>query len=321
MAQRDLYETLGVPRTATAKDIRKAYRELARKYHPDRNQGNKQAEEHFKQASYARDVLLNDGKRKLYDEFGEAGLREGFNADAYRQHQRYAGAGAGRGGPGGFGGFGGLEDLLNQVGGRGAGWQGSIEDLFGRGGGGEAFGGRASRSGRPRGPDVNAEVNVSFVESVRGTERELVMQAPGEEARTIKVRIPPGVSDGGRVRLRGQGQHGGDVVLTVHVEEHPHFKREGLDLLLELPISVAEAYNGAKISVPTPEGAVSLRVPAHVRGGARLRLRERGVRQGDKVGDLIVQLQIVLPTSEALKEAIEAIEATYEEPLRKDLAF
>lgn len=321
MAQRDLYETLGVPRDATAKDIRKAYRELARKYHPDRNQGNKQAEERFKQASYARDILLNDGKRKLYDEFGELGLREGFNPDMYRAQQRYGGGRRAEGGVGGFGGFGGIEDLLNQVG-RQGGWSGSIEDLFGRANGDEAFGGRARRpSTRPRGRDVSSEVTIGFADAVRGTERELLLQIPGEEQRAIKVRIPPGVADGGKVRLRGQGQDGGDLVLQVHVDEHPHFKREGLDLLLELPITVAEAYRGAKIAVPTPEGSVTLRVPPHVRGGARLRLRERGVKQGDKVGDLIVQLQITLPESEAVASAVDTIEAAYEAPLRQDLSF
>jgi curved DNA-binding protein len=320
MAQRDLYETLGVPRTAPAKDIRKAYRELARKYHPDRNQGNKQAEERFKEASYAKDILLNEDKRKLYDEFGEAGLREGFNADAYRQY-RYAGERGGATGASGFGGFGGLEDLFSQVGGRSGTWTGSMEDLFGRAAAGETtFGGNRSRR-RARGRDVTSEVTIGFSDAVRGTERELLLQIPGEEERVIKVRIPPGVADGGRVRLRGQGQDGGDLVLQIHVEEHPHFKRDGLNLLLELPITVGEAFRGAKIQVPTPDGPVTLRVPQHVRGGSRLRLRERGVRQGSKVGDMIVQLHITLPSSEAISEAVDKIEAAYDEPVRKDLSF
>lgn len=322
MAQRDLYETLGVPRTATSKDIRKAYRELARKYHPDRNQGNKQAEERFKEASYARDILLNEEKRKLYDEFGEHGLREGFNADAYRQY-RYAGdrGAAAAGGGSGFSGFGGLEDLFNQVGGRSGTWSGSIDDLFGRGGADTAFGAGRGRKARSRARDVTSEVTIGFADSVRGTERELLLHAPGEEPRSIKVRIPPGVADGGRVRLRGQGLDGGDLVLQVHVEEHPSFKREGLDLLLELPITVGEAYRGARIPVPTPEGPVTLRVPAKVRGGSRLRLRERGVRQGSRTGDLIVQLQIVLPDSDDIGPAMDTVEAAYPEPIRKDIAF
>jgi curved DNA-binding protein len=318
MAQRDLYETLGVSRSASSKDIRKAYRELARKYHPDRNQGNKQAEERFKEASYARDILLKEDKRKLYDEFGEAGLREGFNADAYRQH-RYAG----ERGASGFSGFGGLEDLFSQVGGRGGtgAWGGSMEDLFSRAGvDSSTIGGRGRRA-RTRGRDVTSEVTIGFADAVRGAERELLLQVPGEEQRVIKVRIPPGVSDGGRVRLRGQGQEGGDLVLQIHVEDHPQFKREGLDLLLELPITVGEAVNGTKIQVPTPEGPVTLRVPPHVRGGSRLRLRERGVRQGAKVGDLIVQLHIVLPDSDKLQPAVEIIEPEYTPPVREDIVL
>jgi curved DNA-binding protein len=318
MAQRDLYETLGVSRTASSKDIRKAYRELARKYHPDRNQGNKQAEERFKDASYARDILLNEDKRKLYDEFGELGLREGFNPDLYRQH-RYTGDR----GSGGFSGFGGLEDLFSQVGGRGGAgaWTGSMEDLFSRVGGAESTIGGRGRRARARSRDVTSEVTIGFADAVRGTERELLLQVPGEEQRVIKVRIPPGVSDGGRVRLRGQGQEGGDLVLQIHVEDHPHFKRDGLDLLLELPITVGEAFNGAKIQVPTPEGPVTLRVPPRVRGGSRLRLRERGVRQGAKVGDLIVQLQIVLPDSDKVQPTIEAIEPEYTQPVRGEITL
>src|SRR5689334_19614353 len=128
MPERDLYKILGVPRTATAKEIRSAYRNLARKYHPDRNPGNKEAEERFKDASYASEVLLNQEKRKLYDEFGEVGLREGFDAEAYRQYKQYAEAGGrARTGAGGFVGFNGLEDLFG-LGGRGEGrsWSGSL---------------------------------------------------------------------------------------------------------------------------------------------------------------------------------------------------
>jgi curved DNA-binding protein len=162
-------------------------------------------------------------------------------------------------------------------------------------------------------------VTIGFAEAVRGVERELLLQVPGEEQRVIKVRIPPGVSDGGRVRLRGQGQQGGDLVLQIHVEEHPHFKRDGLDLLLELPITIGEAFNGTKIQVPTPEGPVTLRVPPRVRGGSRLRLRERGVRQGSKVGDLIVQLHIVLPPSDKIQPAIETLEPEYAQPVREEI--
>jgi DnaJ-class molecular chaperone len=137
--------------------------------------------------------------------------------------------------------------------------------------------------------------------------------------RTIKVRIPAGVRDDGRVRLRGQGQDGGDLVLHVHVREHPHFKRDGNDLLLDLPITVAEAYRGAKVAVPTPDGVVSVRIPKAVPGGTRLRLRGKGVRQGSMVGDLIVHVQIMLPKSEQIADAVDTIEKAYEEPVREDI--
>jgi curved DNA-binding protein len=323
MPERDFYQILGVPRTATAKEIRTAYRNLARKYHPDRNPGNKEAEERFKDASFASEVLLDTDKRKLYDEFGEIGLREGFNAEAYRQYARHGqGAPAGPAGGGGFGGggFGGLEDLFEQIAGRrgGASWSGSLEDLFG--GAATARGGRQARE-HAKPPDVTAEVTISFADAVRGSERELSLQFPGGEARSIKVRIPAGVRDGGRIRLRGQGPNGADLVLTVHVQEHPFFRREGNDLLLDLPVTVAEAYRGARVQVPTPDGLVTLRIPARVRGGSKLRLRGRGVRMGSEVGDLIVEVEVVLPDEDGLDPSIDAIEAAYKEPVRKDLSF
>ena len=230
MTSRDLYEVLGVSRNATEQQIRKAYRELARKNHPDRNPGNKQAEERFKEASYASEVLLNKEKRRLYDEFGEQGLREGFNPDAYRQYVRSAEA---RRSAGAGGGFGSLEDLLNQVGatrgGVGGGgarvnWGRGIEDLFG-GDVSDMFGGARARNRRR---DAVSDVTIPFMEAVKGGEKELSIQVAGDEApRTIRARIPPGVRDGGRIRLRGQGFDGGDLVLRVHVTEHPFFRREG----------------------------------------------------------------------------------------------
>jgi curved DNA-binding protein len=156
---------------------------------------------------------------------------------------------------------------------------------------------------------------------VRGGEREITLQVPGEAARIIKVRIPPGVKDGGRIRLRGQGHQGGDLVLHVHVGEHPYFRRAGNDLLLSLPITIGEAYRGAKVQVPTPDGPVTLRIPERVRGGSKLRLRGKGVRHGDTAGDLIVELQIVLPASGDVAQAVQSIEDAYTEPVRKDITW
>jgi curved DNA-binding protein len=317
MAGRDLYAILGVARDASEQEIRKAYRAQARKHHPDRNPGNKEAEERFKDASFASEILLNQEKRKLYDEFGEQGLREGFNADAYRQYQR-------RGGGVGGGGFGGLEDLFNraQSGQGGAGWGAAFQDFLGDDAV-ETILGR-NRRGRQRSRDVVSELTIDFMEAVLGAERELSIQPPGQPARTIKVRIPAGVRDGGRIRLRGQGDQGGDLVLHVHVGEHPFFKRESDDLVLNLPVTVGEAFRGAKVQVPTPEGAVSMQLPKGVRSGSKLRLRGRGVRRGtDAAGDLYAIVQIVLPAGAAeapeLAAAIDEIERRYAESPRKGI--
>jgi curved DNA-binding protein len=318
MTRRDLYEILGVQRSASEKDIRKAYRELARKYHPDRNPGNKEAEERFKEASYASEILLNKEKRALYDEFGESGLREGFNPEAFRQYQRYAQArGQGRGE--GFSGIGGLEDLLNQAaargGGGGGGWGRGFQDMFG-GDVADIFG---TARGRSRRRDLVSDATIEFMDAVRGTETEFSIQSPGAEPRTVKVRIPAGVKDGGRIRLRGQGLEGGDLVLRVHVKEHPYFRRDGDDLLLSLPITAGEAYHGAKVQVPTPSGSVTLRVPRGAQSGRKLRLRGKGVKRGEHQGDLIVELEIILPTSDEAGPHIDALGALYSEPVRKHL--
>jgi curved DNA-binding protein len=321
MTRRDLYEVLGVPKGADEKAIRKAYRDLARKYHPDRNPGSKQAEERFKEASYASEILLKPEKRRLYDEFGEMGLREGFDVDGYRRYQEQAKAGGAR-----VGGFASLEDLFG--GGRGGqrtgtDWGAGLEDLFGGGTAETIFGGRGRRPGRSsrKPPEAVAEVSIGFVEAVRGTEQELSVRFGDEPLRTIKVRIPAGVKDDGRVRLRGQGPDGGDLVLHIHVGDHPWFKREGNDLLLDLPVTVGEAYHGAKIQVPTPEGPVGVRVPKGVRGGARLRLRGKGVKHGAEVGDVIVQIHVVVPTGPEAEATVDALEATYKDPVRGDLSF
>lgn len=323
MAGRDLYAILGVPRSASEQEIRKAYRALARKHHPDRNPGNKEAEEKFKDAAYASEVLLNKDKRKLYDEFGEQGLREGFNADAYRQYQQRASGG----GAGGFpGGFGGLEDLFgrmnNQGGGSRAGWGAAFQDFLGDEV--ETILGGRNRRGQRRGRDLASELTIDFMDAVRGAERELTLSSPGSnESRTIKVRIPAGVRDGGRIRLRGQGEEGGDLVLHVHVSPHPHFRREDDNLLLSLPVTVGEAFRGAKVQVPTPDGPVTMQLPKGVKSGAKLRLKGRGVRRGtEAAGDLFAVIQIVLPgggDSSELDAAVSEIEKHYTESPRKDL--
>jgi curved DNA-binding protein len=201
----------------------------------------------------------------------------------------------------------------------GTGW-GTIQDLFG--GVAEAgFGGGGSMKRRgARSREVVAEVTVSFVEALRGTERELALQVPGEPSRAIKVRIPAGVRDQGRVRLRGQGQLGGDLVLQVSVEEHPVFSRQEDDLLLTVPVTVGEAMRGAKVQIPTLDGSVALQIPTGVQSGARLRLKGKGVRRGADRGDLIATIQVVLPpASPDLEDAVEVMEQGYPGGLRGHL--
>jgi DnaJ-class molecular chaperone len=321
MAKRkQLYDVLGVPRDATDQQIRKAFRDLARKYHPDHNPGDKQAEERFKEVNRASEVLLNKEKRELYDEFGEIGLREGFDASSYRNwNARRAGqAAAGQGGQG----FGGLEDIFEQMrrgGGRAEGG-GGFADFFGS----DIFGG-AGRGGRGgRGPvaqpaDAVADIEIEWLEAVLGTEKELAVSAGGAEPRTLRVRIPAGVRDEGQVRLRGQSPDGGDIVLRIHVKQHPLYRRIEDDLELTLPVTVGEAFHGAKIQVPTPYGSVQLRIPKGVRGGSRMRLKGKGVRRGDKAGDLFVDIQIVLPPSDRAAEAIDSLETLYEGSVRAEL--
>lgn len=320
MAERDLYAELGLKKGATKEEIKKAYRKLARELHPDRNPNNKRAEERFKRVAYANDVLSDDRKRGLYDEFGEVGLREGFDAEAARAMRgraRSTGpggfgfeeifAGAGRGRRSGFGGT--LEDLFG----------GGIDELFGRGG----FGGRAT-TGVPKAPDQESEIEVSFEEAMQGVEKALTISEGGQQ-RTIRVRIPAGVSDGGKVRLRGQGAQSGtpaagDLVLTVRVGAHRWFRREGSDLHLEVPITIGEAWRGTNIRVPTPEGEVSLKVPARVQSGGRLRLKGKGVPiRGGGRGDLFVHLQVRMPDGHdhaRIERAIEELESQYTSDVR-----
>jgi len=322
MAKRKLYDVLGVAPDAADQQIRKAFRDLARKYHPDRNPDDKQAEERFKEVNRASEVLLNKKKREIYDEFGEIGLREGFDPQAYRDwNARRASAGAGAGGQQGFTG---LEDIFEQMrrGGGQAGREGGgftdffTSDMF-KAGGRRGRGGRAAAA---QAPDAVADIEIEWMEAVLGTEKELAIQSPGDdEARSLRVRIPAGVRDGGQVRLRGQAPGGGDIVLRVHVKHHPLYRRTDDDLELTLPVTVGEAFHGAKIQVPTPYGAVQMRIPKGVRGGSRLRLKGKGVRRGEKAGDLFVDVQIVLPKTETAAEAIDTLEREYGGSVREEL--
>jgi len=311
----DFYKDLGVSRDATPEDVKKAYRKLATQLHPDKNPGDKKSESRFKAVNRANQVLSDPEKRKLYDEFGEDGLREGFDPHAARAYQRAATGARGRGnGPAVN-----VEDLF---GGAGANSAGGFGDLFG-----DLFGGagRGRRAGA-RGADLASEVAIDFASSLRGAELKLRLQDGGDE---VTVRVPAGAGDGDKVRVAGQGAPGalggppGDLVLTIRVKPHPFFERSGLDLYLDLPITVGEAYRGAKVRVPTPEGPVTLTVPKHAQSGQVARLKGKGVRRQGQTGDLFVRFQIKLPvaTSPEIEAAVETLEAAMTGDVRAGITF
>lgn len=297
----DYYETLGVARTATAADITKAYRKLARKYHPDVSKAAG-AEEKFKQVAEAYAVLKDPEKRKKYDTLGpnwHAG--EEFTPPPGWQEFRFESPGRGKGGrrtPFGFEGLGGFSNFF--------------ETLFGEGGGGGSR--RAARPEpdawfRPE-PEQEADITITVEEAFRGTTKSLLLQtleygpngAARQRAKRYDVKIPAGVIEGSRIRLAGQGSvspgggRRGDLFLRVHLTPHPVFKVDKHDLLVDVPVTPWEAALGAKVDVPSMNGQVKMALPAGVAGGKRFRLRGKGLpRGGGERGDLYATVQIIVP--------------------------
>lgn len=301
MPTADYYKTLGVSRTATADEIRKAHKKLSRKYHPDVNK-DKDAPQKFSEVQEAFDVLSNDEKRKQYDQFGTAFPGGGGGPRGQTYTWSTPGGGAGP------------IDLGDLFGG-----QVDLGDLFGGGfGGGGA--GRAGRRTSQRGPDAELDIDIPFQIACEGGSHELALDRGGKRER-LSIKIPAGVDTGSVIRLAGQGHPGsnggpaGDLLVRVRVAPHPWFRREGNHLLLDVPVSISEAALGAKVEVPTlSEGKVVVTIPPGTSSGAKLRLRGKGVidRSTKELGDQYVVVKIVVPqklderAKQLLKEFSEA---------------
>ena len=277
----DLYSVLGVAKTAKAADITKAYRKLAKKLHPDLNPGDKSAEERFKTITAAYDILGDEEKRGRYDR-GEIDA-SGQETPQQRYYREYAGGqeGARYRSTAGYEDIGAFSDLFG--------------DLFGeRGGMGRGAGGRRFSM---RGQDAQYRLDVDFLDAVNGTKTRITLPDGG----TLDVTIPPGVTDGQVLRLRGKGGHGlgegepGDALIEIGVKPHPVFKREGDDIVVEVPITFDEAVLGGKAEVPTIGGRVSVTVPPGANTGQTLRLKGRGIKSRGVAGDQLVKLTVVLP--------------------------
>lgn len=273
----DPYATLGVKKDATQADIQKAYRRLAKKSHPDLNPGDKAAEEQFKELSAAYDLLNDPEKRARFDrgEIDSSGTerprqryyRDFADQDGWSTYTSNSGFAD-------FGDFSGGEDIISEI--------------FGRAGGG----------GRRRGQDVRYHIDLAFLDAINGGRQSLVLP----DGSTLEVNIPPGVRDGQILRLKGKGRPAagegqpGDALIEISVQPHPYFTRKGDDIYLDLPISLKEAVLGAKISVPTPGGTVTVTVPKWSSTGRLLRLKGRGVPRPDGVkGNQYITLKLVLP--------------------------
>jgi molecular chaperone DnaJ len=373
--EKDYYSVLGVPQGANEKEIKRAYKNLARKLHPDQNPGDAVAEDRFKDVSAAYDVLGDAEKRKEYDQVREM-VASGYSP------------GAGGNDSGGFGGFGGgdprFQNVTFDVGGEGA-FGDILGGLFG---GGRRRGGARARSGPQRGSDLETALHLGFEESVRGittsvsftaeascstchgsgaapgTSPQVCPQCGGSgtiaddqgmfsfsqvcpncggrgqvipspcptchgrgvevRPRTVKVRIPAGVADGQRIRVKGRGAAGanggepGDLYVVVSVEPHPHFGRRGDDLTVRVPVTFAEAALGAQVPVPTLDGPVTIRVKPGTQSGTQLRVPGRGVKQGALIVTLDVQVPAAL--TEEQREAVERLAAVLPEDPRAELA-
>jgi molecular chaperone DnaJ/curved DNA-binding protein len=326
----DFYKTLGVSRDASSADIQKAYRDLARKYHPDLHPDDKTAKKKFQKVQAAFDVLNDAAKREQYDRYGSSFESMGAGGP------RGASGGGGWGGaaPGGSAGF---EDVdFSQFFGDRSGGEApaSFSDLFSQFRRGQP--GRTKRAAEPQqGADLAAEIEVPFNTAILGGEAQISIRRQSGEVETLVVKIPVGIEDGKKIRLRGQGEAPptargtpGDILITVRVASHPHFSRRGKNLDVQVPVTLSEAVSGAKIEVPTPQGTIMLRVPPGTSSGKKLRVKGRGVApKGSEPGDLFAEIQIVLPAhlDDESRELVAKLDAHWQEKSpqhpRRDLSW
>lgn len=332
--KRDYYETLGVNKSADQQTIKKAYRKLAKKYHPDTNAGDAHAEEMFKDVTEAYNVLSDDKKRKLYDEFGFAGLQEGFSAEAAREVKN-----AGYGGFGGFGGFGsgnpfGSEGAYTSDGPymhrefhfeNGSGnmddiFSGMFGDMFSHGGSSAGWS-TSESAGNRKGSDVMADLTISFEEAVFGCEKEIMLRDPATgKTSNLSIHVPAGIESGKTIRLKGQGNPGrnggpaGDVLLKVNVTPSKEFERKGQNVYSTVRVPFTTAALGGKARVHTLYGNVECSIKAGTQAGSKIRLRGKGiasVKNPSVKGDQYVTVEIQVPRqlSPKAKEALEAYKA------------
>lgn len=283
---KNLYHVLGVTKEASESEIKSSYRKLARKYHPDLNKDNPSAAEKFKEISCAYDILGDKDKRKKYDNneidcdgkptgFG-AGFGGGSGSYSYAGGNPFSSGFQGSSYQGGDGGF----DFSSIFG----------EDIFSQFSGG-------ARTRRPRkGEDINYTMRIDFLSAARGDEKAVIING-----KNINVKIPSGTMDGQTLRLKGlgypssNGGSAGDVLITLSVDKHPYFSLEGLNVLLDLPITMKEAVLGAKVTVPTVDGKVAVNIPPYSTSGEKLRLKGKGIKNKSGLGDEIITLKIVSP--------------------------
>ncbi|HEY3203941.1 MAG TPA: J domain-containing protein [Thermoanaerobaculia bacterium] len=337
MAKRDYYEVLGVSKGASEAEIKKAYRRLARKLHPDVNPGDKAAQKRFQEVQEAYDVLKDAEKRRAYDRFGHAGPGPGFGPgfEGFDPRSRPGGPGPGFGAGESFEGFH---------------FEGAdLGDLFG-----SLFGGGRRATGPQSGEDLRGQIEVPFRDAVLGGTASLSLRREkpcptcggtgrsgkgvcptcrGEgviaESERVRIKIPEGTEDGGTIRVPGKGGPGarggtvGDLYVTIRVLPHPYFERHGNDIQGVVPITVKEAYTGAEIDVPTIHGMMRAKIPPGTQGRQRFRLRGQGVKdpRSGQSGDHIYTVRIMVPKTRtpAGVDAATLLDSLYDEPIREDL--